>query len=114
MTGQAEAFHLGEFGRIERDTGADNDEVLTAEGEQAVAAGLDHDSLFEQGGNVLGKGFGAADVRNRDLGAATAQKQCRGQTGFSQSDDQNFFAFEFHHGIRPQADPIGASFYFAP
>ena len=68
-----------------------------------MAAGFDHDALFEQGGNVFGEGFGAADVGDRDLGAAAAQKQGRGQAGFAQSDDQNLFAFEFHHGIIPQA-----------
>ena len=47
--GQAEALDLDEFGRVERNAGADDDEVLTAEGEQAVAAGLDHDAFFEQG-----------------------------------------------------------------
>ena len=98
--GQAEAFGLHQFGSVERDAGADDDQVLAAEGEQAVAAGLDHDALFKQGGNVFGEGFGAAHVGDGDLRAVAAQKQCRGQAGFAQSDDQNFFAFEFHHVSR--------------
>ena len=97
MIGQPEAAHLGQLGSIERNAGADDDEVLAAEGEQAVAAGLDLDALFEQRGNVLGQGLGAADVGDGDLGAAAAQKQRRGQAGFAQSDDQNLLAFEFHH-----------------
>ena len=95
--GAAEVSGLHQFGSVERDAGADDDEVLAAEGEQAVAAGFDDDALFEQGGNVFGEGFGAADVGDGDLGAAAAQKQGRGQAGFAQSDDQNFFAFELHH-----------------
>jgi hypothetical protein len=94
---QAEALHLRQLGRVQRHAGADDDQVLAAEGEQAVAAGLDHDALFEQRGNLLGQRLGAAHVGDRDLRAAAAQKQRRRQTGFSQSDDQNFFAFEFHH-----------------
>ena len=95
--GAAEAFGLHEFGRVERDAGADDDEVLAAEGEQAVAAGFDVDALFKQGGNVFGEGLGAADVGDGDLGSAAAQKEGGGQAGFAQSDDENLFAFELHH-----------------
>ena len=95
--GEAEVAHLGQFGCVERNAGADDDQVLAAEGEQAVAAGFDVDALFEQGGNVFGEGFGAADVGDGDLGAAAAQKQGRGQAGFTQADDQYLFAFELHH-----------------
>ncbi len=45
--GAAKAAGLGELRRIERHAGTDNDEILTAEGEQAVAAGLDHNSFFQ-------------------------------------------------------------------
>ena len=95
--GQAEVAGLRKLGRVEWDAGADDDEVLAAEGEQAVAAGFDVDALFEEGGNVFGEGFGAADVGDGDLGAAAAQKESGSQAGFAQPDDQNFFAFEFHH-----------------
>ena len=97
MTGRPKLASLHQFGCVERDAGADDDEVLTAEGEQAVAAGFDVDALFEQGGNVFGEGFGAADVGDGDLGSATAQKQGGSQAGFAQSDDENLFAFELHH-----------------
>ncbi len=60
---QAEALYLRQLGRIQRHAGADDDQVLAAEGEQAVAAGLDHDALFEQGGNLLGQRFGASARR---------------------------------------------------
>ncbi len=96
---QAEVLHLHQFGRVERHAGADHDQVLAAEGEQAVAAGLHHDALFEQGGNLLGQRLGAAHVGDRHLRAAAAQKQRRRQPGFSQSHDQNLFAFEFHHRV---------------
>ena len=99
MTGRPKLLDLHQFGRVERHAGADHDQVLAAEGEQAVAAGFDHDALFEQRGNVLGQGFGAAHVGDRDLRAAAAQKQGRRQPGFAQAHDQNFFAFEFHHWI---------------
>ena len=101
--GPAEVAHLHQFGRVERHAGADDDEVLAAKGEQAVTAGFDVDALFEQGGNVFGQRFGAADVGDGDLGSAAAQKNGRGQAGFAQSDDENFFAFELHHGDQPQA-----------
>ena len=106
--GQAEALDLHQFRRVERDAGADDDQILTAEGEQAVAAGLDHDALFEQRGDVLGERLGAAHVGDGDLRALAAQKQGRRQTGFSQSDNQNFLAFEFHHP-RPVLEACAAS-----
>ena len=49
-------------------------------------------------GNVFGKRFGAADVGDGDLGSLAAQEHGRGQAGFAESDDQNFFAFELHMG----------------
>ena len=51
-------------------------------------------------GNVFGEGFGAADVGDGDLGSAATQKEGRGQAGFAQSDDENFFAFELHHEVQ--------------
>ncbi len=99
--GAAEVAGLHQLGRVERNAGADDDEVLAAEGQQAVTAGFDVDALFQQRGNVFGQGFGAADVGDGDLGAVAAQKDSRGQAGFAQSDDENFFAFEFHHGVIP-------------
>ena len=106
--GQAEVARLDQFGRIERHARADDDEVLAAEGEQAVAAGLDVDPLFEEGGNVFRQRLGAAQVGDGDLGAAPAQKQGRGEAGFPQSDDENFFAFEVHH---EQSNPLSADFF---
>ena len=49
-----------------------------------------------------GERFGAANVGDGDLCSAATQKQRRGETGFSQSHDQHFFAFEFHHSNRPE------------
>ena len=97
--GATEVAGLHKLGRLERHAGTDDNQVLTAEGEQAVAAGLNVDALFKQGGDVFRQGFGAADVRDGDLGALVAQKQSRRQTGFAQSDNQNLLAFEFHHWI---------------
>jgi len=88
---------MTEFRSVERHAGTDHDKVLAAEGEQAVAAGLHHDALFEEGRNILGERLGAAYVGDGDLRAAMAQKQGRRQTGFPQSHDQNLLAFEFHH-----------------
>ncbi len=68
--GAAEVAGLHQLGCVERDAGADDDEVLAAEGEQAVAAGLDVDAFIEQRGNVFGEGFGAAHVGDGDLRAA--------------------------------------------
>ena len=90
---------LRQFGSIQRHAGADHDQVLAAEGEQAVAAGLHHDALFHQGGDLLGQRLGAAHVGDSHVSAAPAQKQRCRQTGFSQPDDQDFFAFEFQHRV---------------
>src|SRR5580692_4159764 len=60
--GAAEVARLHQLGRVERNAGTDDDQVLAAEGEQAVAAGLDHDAFVEQRGNVFGQGLGAAYV----------------------------------------------------
>ena len=62
-----------------------------------MAAGFDVDAFVEQGRDILGERFSAANVRDCDLSAAMTQKQSRGQTGFSQSHDQHLFAFELHH-----------------
>ena len=97
MIGQAEVAHLHQFRGVERHAGADHDQVLAAEGQQAVTAGFDHDALFEQGGNLFGQRLGAAHVGDGDLCALPAQKQRGGQAGLAQADDQYFFAFEFHH-----------------
>ncbi len=72
MMGRPKLLHLHQFGRIQRHAGADHDQVLAAERQQAVAARFHHDALFEQGGNVLGQRLGAAHVGNRDLCAAVA------------------------------------------
>ena len=92
-------MHLRQFRRVERNAGADDDKVLAAKGEQAVAAGLDHDSFFEQGGDILGQRLGGAHVGDRDLRALVAQKQGRGQAGLAQPHDQNLLAFELHHHL---------------
>ena len=90
---QAEVLHLGQLGGVQRHAGADDNQILAAEGEQAVAAGLDHDAGFDQRGNLLGQRLGRAHVGDGDQSAAPAEKQRRRQTGFAQSDDENFFAF---------------------
>ncbi len=106
--GAAEIAGLHEFRCVERHAGADDDDVLAAEGEQAVAAGFDVDALVEEGGNVFGEGFSAADVRDGDLGSLTAQEECGGKAGFAESDDENFFAFELEHGCRTRIIHRGA------
>ncbi len=98
--GAAEVAGLNQFGRVERNAGADDDEVLAAEGKQAVAAGFDVDALIEKGGNVFGKGFGAANVGDGNLSSLAAQEEGRGEAGFAESDNENFFAFELEHGCR--------------
>ena len=100
--GAAEALGLHQLGCFERHAGAHDDHVLTAEREQAVTTGLNVDSFFKECRDVFGESFCAADVRNSDLSTAMAQKQCRSQAGLSESYDQHFFAFEFHHEIRPR------------
>ncbi len=100
MGGRSSDLH--QFGRVEGNAGADDDKVLAPEGEQAVTASLDHDALFEQRRDILGERFGAADVGDGDLRTLAAQEQGGSQSRLSQSDNQNFFAFEFHHvRIRP-------------
>ena len=79
ITGQAEALGLHQFGRIQRHAGAHHDQVLAAEGQQAVAAGLHHDPLFEQRRNLLGQRLGRAHIGDRHLRALAAQKQSRRQ-----------------------------------
>src|ERR1035437_10192738 len=96
---QTEALDLRQFRSVQRHAGADDNQVLSAEGEQAVAAGLDHNARLNQGRNLLGQRLGRAHVGDRDLRATAAQKQRCRQTGFSQSDDQNFFTFEFQHRV---------------
>src|SRR5215472_2505651 len=49
---------------------------------------------------------GAANVRNRNLGAAAAQKQGGGQPRLPQADNQYLLAFQLHHGTNPRK--IGA------
>jgi hypothetical protein len=55
-----------------------------------VAAGLDHDALFEQRGNLLGQRLGAAHVGDRHLRAAPAQKQRRRQPDFPSPTTRTF------------------------
>jgi hypothetical protein len=105
--GAAEVAGLHQLGGIEGDAGADDDEVLAAEGEQAVAAGFDVDAFVEQRGDVVGESLGGAHVGDGDLGALAAQEQGRGQAGFAESDDENFFAFEIHHANDPYFTSTG-------
>ena len=91
--GQAEIAHLNELGSIERNAGADDDEVLAAEGKQAVASGFDHDALVEQRGNILGERGGTADVGDSHLRTLAPQKERSGEAGFAESDDEYLFAF---------------------
>ena len=106
IIGQAEIAYLHQLRRIERNAGADDDQVLAAKSQQAVAASLDHDALVEQRGNVLRQRVGAAHVRNRHLRALAPEKERRGKAGLAQSDDQYLFAFEFHaHEFRRSPQP---------
>ena len=93
----AEVFGLYEFGRIERHAGAHHDQVLSAESEQSMAAGLHHNALFKQRGDVLGQCLGAAHIGDRHLRALAAQKQRRREAGFPQSHYQNLLAFQIQH-----------------
>ena len=88
--GQPEAAHLGQFGRVQGNAGADHDEVLAAKGQQPVTAGLDVDAFFEQRGNVFGQRFGAANVGDRNLGAATAQKNAAARPDFPSPTTRTF------------------------
>ena len=81
----AEVARLHQFGRIQRHAGADHDQVLAAEGQQAVAAGLHHDALIQQRRNLLGQRLGRADIGNRHLRALPAQKQRRRKPGLPQA-----------------------------
>ena len=62
-----------------------------------MTAGLDHDALFKQRGNIFGQRLGRAHVGDCDLRAFMTQKQGRRQTGFAQTYNQNLLAFEIHH-----------------
>ncbi len=69
---QSEALDLRQLGGVQRHAGTDDNQVLAAEGEQTMAAGLDHDAGFDQGGNFFGQLLCRAHVGDRDLGAAAA------------------------------------------
>jgi hypothetical protein len=92
MTGRPKALHLRQLRRIQRHAGADDDQILAAEGQQAVAAGLDHDALSSSAGISLASA-GAAHVGDRNLRAALAQKQRRRQAGFAQPTTRTFLPF---------------------
>ena len=96
---QAEVLDLHQLGSVKRHAGADHDQVLAAEGEQAVAAGFDHDARFHEGRDLLGQRLGAPHIGDSHVCAAPAEKQRCRETGFSQSNNQNFFAFEFQHRV---------------
>ena len=81
--GKTEGFHLDEFRGVERNTWADDNEVLAAEGEQAVSAGLDADAVFEECGDFFGESGRGAHVGDGYVCALLAQKQGRGQAGFA-------------------------------
>ena len=49
------ALAWGDLRGFERHAGRDDDQVLAAEGEEAVTARLDHDAGVEQGGDLLGE-----------------------------------------------------------
>ena len=100
----AEVAGLHQFGRIQRHTGTDYDQVLAAKSQQAVAARLHHDALIQQRRNFLGKRLGRANIGYRHLRALPAQKQRRRKPGLPQAHHQNFFAFQFHrHSVYPTA-----------
>jgi hypothetical protein len=61
-----------------------------------VATGFDHDAVFEKGGNLSGESGGGAHVGDGDLCSASAQKKSCRKAGFTEADDENFFAFQLH------------------
>lgn len=94
----AEAENLLDLRRGERDAGGEDDEVLAAEGEHAVAAGFDHHAGFEEGGDFVGEGVGGAGVRDGDTGTTLAEEERGGDTGFAEADDEDAFVLEVHCG----------------
>jgi len=107
--GQAKIVHLDELGGIERNAGADDDQVLAPEGEQAVTSRLHHDALVQQRGKIVSERGGAAHVGDSNQRTLAPEEERSGETGFAESDDQYLFAFEFHAHIYPMRD----SFYYA-
>ena len=81
----AEVAGLHQFRRIQRHAGAHHDQVLAAEGQQAVAAGLHHDALFEQRRNLLWPATRPSECRKpspaRPAGAKTAPPRARTSPG---------------------------------
>jgi len=87
--GEAVADDLGDFGGVERNAGRDDDEVLAAEGEQAVTAGFDHDAGVEQRGDLASESDGGTGVRDGDAGAEGAQEFGGGEAGFAETYDED-------------------------
>ena len=100
---QAEFAHLRQLRRIDGNARAHDDQVLTPEGQQSMAARLDGDAFFNERWDLLRQRFGAAHVGNRHLRALAPQKQRRRQPRLAQTDDQYFFPFDFHENSRAPA-----------
>src|ERR1700750_203142 len=82
--------------RVGRNAGAQNTQVLAAEGGMPMAAGLHVHACIEQGRDVLSQRLSTAQIRNRDLRTTPSEEESRGKTRHSQPDDENLPAFELH------------------
>ena len=71
--GEAELLSLFDFGGIEWHAGGDDDQILAAEGQEAMAAGLNHDAGFRGvRGSGRCKGGGTARIADCHAGSAVA------------------------------------------
>ncbi len=85
-----------ELRHVERHTGADDNQVLFAEGALSVLPGLNRDAGIEQYRNFLAKLLRRFGVGDGHACSPLLQKERGSHAGFSQSDDQDAFAVEFH------------------
>jgi hypothetical protein len=94
---------LHQRGRVHGNTGADYDQVLSAEGALAVAAGFDRDAVIERIGISCGQLIRRLGVGNGNAGAAIFQEQGRSHSRLAQANHQNALVFEIHAGqVLPQ------------
>ena len=89
---QAEGADLYELGCGHGDARADDDEVLAAEGEQAVGAGFDHEAFVEEHGELGDEGCGAG-VGDGDAGAALFEEARGGEAAFAEAYYEYAFVF---------------------
>ena len=94
--GNAALARLHQLRHVEGHAGADDDQVLIAEGALAMLAGFDPDAVVEQRGNFLAKLLWRLGIGDGDPRAPVRQKQSAGHAGFAQPDHQHAFAFNIH------------------